>query len=164
MDQIIEKQGQDLHELLQLFRQATTEPLSSFILQTPTHKDTKAAEQQQNEMPRQDKQKQRKSPRLKKKGIKGKPIIKMAQELVAKKCGIIQEDQELDTMTLQQYLDMYKEPLSQETIEAITKLTTVATEKKKKKKDKKKEDKMKTGTSKKKGKKTPPTGDGVVEA
>jgi hypothetical protein len=44
--------------------------------------------------------KQRKSPRLQEQGSKGKTIIKKAQELVAKKCGILEEQQEMDQMTL----------------------------------------------------------------
>jgi hypothetical protein len=40
---------------------------------------------------------------VKNKTKKGKTIIKQAQELVAKKCGIVQEDKEMDSMTLQQY-------------------------------------------------------------
>jgi hypothetical protein len=58
---------------------------------------------------------------------------------VATKCGILEEEQELDDMTLQKYLDMYKQPLNEESMQAIIKLTEVAGEKiKKKKKDKKK--------------------------
>jgi hypothetical protein len=38
IDHTIQQQCKDLHELLQLFKQAYTEPLSSFILQTPKHK------------------------------------------------------------------------------------------------------------------------------
>jgi hypothetical protein len=65
--------------------------------------------------------------------------MKKAQELVARKCGILEEEQELDDMTLQKYLDMYKQPLNEESMQAIIKLTEVAGEKiKKKKKDKKK--------------------------
>jgi hypothetical protein len=50
----------------------------------------------------------------------------------------MQEDETLEGMTLQQYIDMYKQPLSKNSREAILKLTEVAMEKKKKKnKDKK---------------------------
>jgi hypothetical protein len=52
--------------------------------------------------------------------------------------SILEEDKELDSMTLQQYLNMYKRPLSEEAMEAITQLSEVAAKKKKKKKDKKK--------------------------
>jgi hypothetical protein len=47
-------------------------------------------------------------------------------------------------MTLQQYLDLYKEPLSEDAMQAIIKLTEVAQEKQKKKaKGKKEKKKMK---------------------
>jgi hypothetical protein len=48
---------------------------------------------------------------------------------VATKCGILEEEQELDDMTLQKYLDMYKQPLNEESMQAIIKLTEVAGEK-----------------------------------
>jgi hypothetical protein len=57
---------------------------------------------------------------------------------VAKKCGILEEEKELDSMALQQYLNMYKIPLSEEAMEAITQFSEVAAESKKKKNDKKK--------------------------
>jgi hypothetical protein len=38
IDQQIHKQGRDLQELLQPFKQANTEPMPSFILQMPKHK------------------------------------------------------------------------------------------------------------------------------
>jgi hypothetical protein len=37
IDQAIQQQGKELHELLRLFRQANTEPLATYILQTPTN-------------------------------------------------------------------------------------------------------------------------------
>jgi arsenate reductase-like glutaredoxin family protein len=37
---------------------------------------------------------------LKKKINKGKSIVKMAQEFVAKKCGILQDNQDLDNIKL----------------------------------------------------------------
>jgi hypothetical protein len=40
IDLTIQRQGQDLHEILQMFRQISTEPLSSSLLQTPQHKDS----------------------------------------------------------------------------------------------------------------------------
>jgi hypothetical protein len=51
---------------------------------------------------------QRRSPRLKGKFGKGKTIIKMAHEWIAKKWGILDEGQAIDNMTLQHYLDIYK--------------------------------------------------------
>jgi hypothetical protein len=59
--------------------------------------------------------------------------VKLAQDLVAEKCGILQEERSLDAMMLQQYLDLYKQPMSEQSLEAIQKLTKVAVEKKKKK-------------------------------
>jgi hypothetical protein len=38
MDKALHEQGQTLQELLRQFRQATTTPMSGFILQTPHHK------------------------------------------------------------------------------------------------------------------------------
>jgi hypothetical protein len=98
---------------------------------------------------------------LKEKATKSKPIIKLTQELVAKKWGILKEDKDLDSMTLKQYLDMYKQPLNEESMEAIEKLTEVVVDKKSKKdKKKKKKKKGKEGLNsaakkqeKKKGKK-----------
>jgi hypothetical protein len=50
----------------------------------------------------------------------------------------MQEDETLEGMTLQQYIDMYKQPLSENSRETILKLSEVAMEKKKKNnKDKK---------------------------
>jgi hypothetical protein len=37
----------------------------------------------------------------------------MAQELVAKKCGVLKEGQQLDNITLHNYLDLYKQHLSE---------------------------------------------------
>jgi hypothetical protein len=56
--------------------------------------------------------------------------------------GVLKEEEVLDRMTLQQYLDLYKQPLNEQAIYAIIKLTEVASEKdiKKKKKQKKRQD------------------------
>jgi hypothetical protein len=99
-------QGKDLLELLQIFRQTTTQPFSSFVLETPKHKSTEATEppieesHAQGEHQNSSKYNQIQSLRLKVKANKSKPIIKMAQEVVAKKWGILKEDKELDNMTL----------------------------------------------------------------
>jgi hypothetical protein len=56
--------------------------------------------------------------------------------------GVLKEEEVIDRMTLQQYLDLYKQPLNEQAIDAIIKLTEVASEKdiKKKKKQKKRQD------------------------
>jgi hypothetical protein len=95
---------------------------------------------------------QRKSPRLKEKNNGGKTIVKLAQDLIAKKCGIIKEDETLDNRTLQQYMDMYKKPLTEQTMDAIIKLTKVTYEKKKKKQKKEKKEKQTEGIKKTKKK------------
>jgi hypothetical protein len=76
----------------------------------------------------------RKSPRLQKKKESGKAVVKLTQELMARKCGIIDQGEALEQMTLQKYLDLYHQPLSDNSVQAIMKLTEVATEKSKKKK------------------------------
>jgi hypothetical protein len=78
----------------------------------------------------------RPSRRISGKNSKGKSIMKVAQDLVTRKCDIVPEEEAMDNMTLQQYLDMYKEPLIEEAMSAIIKLK-VAEEKKKMKKGKK---------------------------
>jgi hypothetical protein len=56
---------------------------------------------------------------------------------VAKQCGVLSDDETLDNMIVQQYVNMYKDPLTDTSMEAILKLTEVATKKKKKNKVKK---------------------------
>jgi hypothetical protein len=89
-----------------MFKQAATEPLSSFVLKTLVHKgDIIKVNPNKGDVPATDVEHQkqkpsRKSPRLHEKGIKskGKNIIKKAQEIVARKCGILEEDQEMDNL------------------------------------------------------------------
>jgi hypothetical protein len=57
----------------------------------------------------------------------------MAQEMLSKKWGMMETDKELDDITLQQYLDIYRKPLSHSAIQAVRKLTEMAAIKKKKK-------------------------------
>jgi hypothetical protein len=52
--------------------------------------------------------------------------------LIGKKCGIVKESESLEQMTLQQYMNMYKEPLVDDSMNAILNLTEVAEEKEKK--------------------------------
>jgi hypothetical protein len=62
---------------------------------------------------------------------------------VAKQCGVLSDDETLDNMIVQQYVNMYKDPLTDTSMEAILKLNEVGTKKKKKnkvKKDKKEEE------------------------
>jgi hypothetical protein len=127
--------------LLQFFKQANSEPLASFILQTPKHK-IKAIPNGYNEQSAQPmKQKSLwKSPRLQQKAFEGKSLMKKAQELIAKKCGVLEEEQSMDNMILQQYLNLYKQPLSENSVDAIMTLSEVAQDLKKKDRKKKKED------------------------
>jgi hypothetical protein len=91
---------------MRLFRESTTQPLSDSVLQTPLHKpkppSAAAASRAANLVS------PRESPRLKAKLTKEKYISKLAQDLVAKKCGVIQQDQLLDDMTLNEYIQLYK--------------------------------------------------------
>jgi hypothetical protein len=126
IDSVLKEQGRELHELLLLFKKANADHISSFNLQTP--EDDKSLQKTQ-----------RKSSRLSdtKENSKRKTILNKAQKLVAKKWGVVEEDQDLNDLTLQQYLDMYKKTLTEESMEAVLKLTEVAKEKKNKKKDSK---------------------------
>jgi hypothetical protein len=87
IDSETQKKGRQLEEVMRLFKKATTYPLSSCILETPKHKSSS----QINAEERDEKaaNKPRKSPRLSGKNSKGKLVIRLAQDLVAKKCGII---------------------------------------------------------------------------
>jgi hypothetical protein len=76
-----------------MFKQATTSPLSSFLLETPKHK---ANNKFQASDKRGGSDKPRKSHRLNGNDSKGKSMLKLAQDLVVKKCGIIQDDEALD--------------------------------------------------------------------
>jgi hypothetical protein len=129
MDHATQDQGQELHQMLSLFKQATSTPLSGFVLETPKHKSVAVAGQTPTDgLP--DARPWR-SPRLKKKNSSGKGIIKLAQDLIAKKCDILKEDEALDKMTLQHYLYMYKHPLDEQAMDAITKLSEVSVAKEK---------------------------------
>jgi hypothetical protein len=90
-------------------RNANTEPLSSFGLPTPHHKRKITVEPDGEEANQQNKVK--KSAKMKEKNSKNMSINKLAQEVLAQNCGIIREDEDLDDMTLQQYIDMYEHPL-----------------------------------------------------
>jgi hypothetical protein len=72
IDQDIQEQGKELHELLSLFKQANSEPLSAFVLQTPQQKLMQIAAHPSLE--NVDASVLRSSPRLEKKYGKGKNI------------------------------------------------------------------------------------------
>jgi hypothetical protein len=129
----IQQQGKDIHELLQLFKKANSELWASFLLQTLVHKAVEAKGKASSSNSKTNTQ--RKSHRLMGGATKNKSIIKKAQDLVARKCEIIEEE-ELDSMTLQNDLDLYKISC-QETMYAIQQLFDVVEEMKKKKKGKK---------------------------
>ncbi|GJN16082.1 hypothetical protein PR202_gb03032 [Eleusine coracana subsp. coracana] len=167
MQMDIQSDGEQLLEVLQLFKQSTSQPISSAILPTQAHKLKEVAAEdglqnvqgaelssilEQSMKQQQDKKqpgKQRKSPRLKTKLSDGKPMLKMVQEIVAKKCGVIKDNQKLEGMTLQQYINLYKRPLTTGSVQAILKLTEVAS---KKKKECRKKNDMTSKTTKKKSK------------
>jgi hypothetical protein len=145
MDPKIQEIGKKLQKVLKLFRQSTSSP-TSFLLQTPKYK---AKEVSDKTTPAQVSEgDQRQSPRLKAKKTKDKSILRLAQDLVAKKCGILQEDESLDNMTLNQYLEMYRKPLNEDSMQAIIKLTEVAKEKQKKNKTKKEKRRRRLRSSK----------------
>jgi hypothetical protein len=122
-------------------------PHSSFILQTPKYKKTETDSQLKQPPTHLKQKKPGKIPRLLQQNTKGKSVLKKAQELIARKCGIVEEDKELDNTTLQQYVEMYKQPLSKESMQAIVDLTEVINaRKKKKKKDRKEKKEKKKGT------------------
>jgi hypothetical protein len=141
MDPSTQDKGKELQEMMRLFKETTTQPLSAFVLHTPVHKT--GGPQKDTASKAMSQQKPRESPRLKAKLNKDKSITKLAQDLVAKKCGVIQEEQSLDSMTLNQYLQLYKQPLSDDAMQAIVKLTDVAVQKKEKKTKAKKDKKDK---------------------
>jgi hypothetical protein len=100
----------------------------------------------------------RQSPWLKGKTSSGKTVVRMAQDLIAKKWGITPPYKSLDDITLKQYLEVYKKPLSESAMNAVSKLTKVAVNKKKIKgqrkeiKGKKGKKEVKTGRKKSKSK------------
>jgi hypothetical protein len=129
MDQATQQQGQELQEVLKMFKQAHSSPLSSCILKTPQHK--RLAILAQTQMSDQHADLKTKSTRLKGKTSSGKIVVRMAQDLIAKKWGITPPDRSLDDMTLKQYLEVYKKPLSETAMNVVSKLAEVEVNKKK---------------------------------
>jgi site-specific recombinase XerC len=64
--------------------------------------------------------------------MRQKSAVKMAQEVLAKKWGLLNSDRDLEEITLQQYMDLYKKLLSQLAVVVVHKLTKVTEMKKKK--------------------------------
>jgi hypothetical protein len=83
MDAEIQEQGRELPEVLHLFQQATTSPLSCSVLQTPSQKSSLLKVARKKAIGQQDEV--RRSPRINVKDSKDKSILKLAQDLVAKK-------------------------------------------------------------------------------
>jgi hypothetical protein len=92
------KQEKNMPKLLQIFRNANTEPLTSFGLPTPQHKNKTTFDP--DEIVPIQKSKAKKGEKKKGKNSKNMPINKIAQEVLAKNCGIIGENKSLDDMTL----------------------------------------------------------------
>lgn len=134
----IQEEGNELQEVLRLLKQTTSKPLSGAVLPTPANKKAHKINKTNKKM-----QKLRESPRLKAKLNKGKSVTLMAQEIIAKKCGILDEAHQLDTMTLQQYINMYKQPMTEDRMKAIEKPTEITVKKKTEAAKTKKSKKMK---------------------
>jgi hypothetical protein len=76
MDRSIQAEGQELQEVLRMFKQATTDPISTYLLQTPRNKVQ--IDDEQKRMEKQVETRPRKSPRLKDKKSSGKSMVKLA--------------------------------------------------------------------------------------
>jgi hypothetical protein len=55
---------------------------------------------EQKRMEKQVETRPRKSPRLKDKKGSGKSMVKLAQDLIAKECGILKDDEIMENLTL----------------------------------------------------------------
>jgi hypothetical protein len=138
-------QSQETPDTPASFEQATTRPLTPPLLQLPpstrTYEVVKQIEQPKNK--ERSKLATRSSPRFKNNTKKRKPAIQLAQEMLAKKWGILDVEKEMEDLTLQQYINIYRKPLPQAAIMAVIKLTEVAEMKKKKKREMIKKKKVK---------------------
>jgi hypothetical protein len=119
------------------FEQAVTNNLAPTLLQLPNHVVTDAANPQMKKAVKNSKPQlpTRSSPRFKNKDKKRKPAVQLAQEMLAKKWGLLEADKRMEEITLQQYVDTYRQPLSQSAMAAVRKLTELAELKKKRKKE-----------------------------
>lgn len=129
-------------EATETLKEAVTLPMPVPILPLPTSKLKKNEEQAQVQG------QVKRSPRLKKKLSQNKPTVRLAQEVLAMKWGIIEHDKALEELTLQQYLDIYRKPLTPGAMDAIKKLSQVAQKKKTKGKKLSAKTKKTTATTK----------------
>jgi hypothetical protein len=85
------------------FEQRVTTPLPEALLPLPSDQNLNQVAVMPEEHGRKDKQKQatRCSPRIKGNAKKRKPAIKLVQEVLAKKWGILDIDKEMEDLTLQ---------------------------------------------------------------
>lgn len=97
-----------LQDDIQALKLKVTTQLPPSLLMTPTHRTTTEAPTQDAEASPQMESAiaTRSSPRLREKPKKQHSTIKMAQQVLAKKLGILREEEELKTDTLQKYLDI----------------------------------------------------------
>jgi hypothetical protein len=91
--------------MLRLFKQSVSSPLSGFVLHAPKNKTSEVGSKQPADPLSQDGQVPRRSPKLKKLVKKkpqseGKNMCRLAQDLVAKKCGVLKDDDTLDALTM----------------------------------------------------------------
>lgn len=121
-------------EQAEALKLGVTVQLASPILKTPAHKQEGLTEREDSPQT-ETTGTTRSSPRLMGKTKKQTSAVKLAQQVLAKKWGILEEDKELESCTLQKYLDIYKRPLSEPAIEAVRTLSEVVEAKKKRKKN-----------------------------
>jgi hypothetical protein len=107
------------------FQQTITKDIPPPLLEIPAAHQQAPRMQSKEEISKEDRNKlaARCSPRFKNNTRKHKSAIKLAEEVIAKKWDIIEADNELEELTLQQYFDQYRKPLSQPAMMAIKKLS-----------------------------------------
>jgi hypothetical protein len=110
------------------FKQSVSKPIPEALLPLPTAHRLDSFTVKPADQGEKKKQKPATlcSPRIKNCNKKRKPAIKLAQEVLAKKWGILNVEEEMEELILQQYIDIYRKPLSQSAMAAVRKLTEVA--------------------------------------
>jgi len=73
-------------------------------------------EKKSDDIPTQCSTSKNEKKKMKTKPKANKPVLQMAQEVLAKKLGTIQEDQDFDTSMKQKYQDVFQKPLSMDMI------------------------------------------------